>query len=514
MADGKEHVWMTEETRIDDGTCRGGKKERIVIRASCPQHQAILEAAASGDLPRLSCCGNAQEDIHRIRTARCVSGCSALHWAAGYNQVGVIRYLTSHPIEMDVNERVARSKKAAGRTPFHYAARNGCVQAAACLLNMGADGQAMAKHGVTPFQLALFQNQRAFARWLVQQSCKTTFSVGDHVGMAAVDIFQTNDFGCNAAHWLAICPAGPRSGPFGVDLIPTAQWLESLQVQENHRRLATTSHPTNGKSSSASINLFTAFQKQGHSAFHKAAWMGHTALVRYLHERFDLWDDTPDRAGNYVSVLAEMAGHGETADYIRCHCSRSAQESCRVLGIALSDKDNPSIVRQAYLQQARATHPDRQNSGVSLASRTSTSSTPTDAFAAVCRAYHHLTVEQGRGQQYNPMHSVRLFLPPLTKGEQITTDSAGACTPGTNDDCFPTRLLAVLNEYGDAGLDVSNLKKKWKQVWHTDFPVDTGGSLTDWLRHGAADLVDLRIDAKGCYRVHAKSRNHRQQDDE
>jgi Ankyrin repeats (3 copies) len=489
---------MADATRRDDDTCSGGQNERIVIRASCPQQQAILEAAASGDLPRLSGWGNTEQDIHLVRTARCVSGCSVLHWAAGYNQVGVIRYLTNHPIEMDVNERVARSKKAAGRTPFHYAARNGCIQAAACLLNMGADAQAMAKHGVTPFQLALFQNQRAFAQWLVEH-------------MPLVDIFQTNDFGCNAAHWLAICPAGPRSGPFGVDLIPTAQWLESLQEQENHRRLAATRNP-NGEGatvSSATVNLFTATQKQGHSAFHKAAWMGHTALVRYLHERFDLWDDTPDRAGNYVSVLAEMAGHVETADYIRRHCSRSAQESCRVLGIALSDKDHPSIVRQAYLRQARATHPDRQSSVDPLASRTSTSSTPTDAFAAVCRAYHHLTVEQGRGQQHNPMHSVRLFLLPfesLSDGEQITTDAGEAFAPGTNDDCFPTRLLAVLNEYGDAGLSVSNLKKKWKQVWHTDFPVDTGGSLTEWLRHGAADLVDLRIDAKGCYRVHAKSK--------
>lgn len=36
-----------------------------------------------------------------------------------------------------------------------------------------------------------------------------------------------------------------------------------------------------------------------------------------------------------------------------------------------------------------------------------------------------------------------------------------------NDDSsfFKARLVAVLLEYGDKGIDLSNVKKKWKQVW-------------------------------------------------
>ena len=30
---------------------------------------------------------------------------------------------------------------------------------------------------------------------------------------------------------------------------------------------------------------------------------------------------------------------------------------------------------------------------------------------------------------------------------------------------FKARLIAVLLEYGDKGIDLSNVKKKWKQVW-------------------------------------------------
>ena len=34
-----------------------------------------------------------------------------------------------------------------------------------------------------------------------------------------------------------------------------------------------------------------------------------------------------------------------------------------------------------------------------------------------------------------------------------------------DDSFFKARLVAVLLEYGDKGIDLSNVKKKWKQVW-------------------------------------------------
>jgi hypothetical protein len=34
--------------------------------------------------------------------------------------------------------------------------------------------------------------------------------------------------------------------------------------------------------------------------------------------------------------------------------------------------------------------------------------------------------------------------------------------------CFKARLLAVLLEYGDKGMDLSIIKKKWRQIWGPD----------------------------------------------
>jgi hypothetical protein len=74
-------------------------------------------------------------------------------------------------------------------------------------------------------------------------------------------------------------------------------------------------------------------------------------------------------------------------------------------------------------------------------------------------------------------------------------------------DCFKARLIAVLLEYGDQGLDLSNVQKKWKQVWPTVvFPKPTSGksmSLSAYLLEHAGDCIRLQADAKGCVRVYA-----------
>lgn len=66
---------------------------------------------------------------------RLVVGCAPLHWAAGSNQLEVIRYLVE---ERSVHVDVAATKKARGRTSLHYAARNGCLEAAKLLVRLGA----------------------------------------------------------------------------------------------------------------------------------------------------------------------------------------------------------------------------------------------------------------------------------------------------------------------------------------------------------------------------------------
>ena len=63
---------------------------------------------------------------------------------------------------------VPASKKSSGRTALHYAARNGCFESSVWLVEVAnANINALAKHGVTPFQLAVWQNQLRICRWMV-----------------------------------------------------------------------------------------------------------------------------------------------------------------------------------------------------------------------------------------------------------------------------------------------------------------------------------------------------------
>jgi ankyrin repeat protein len=53
---------------------------------------------------------------------------------------------------------------------LHYAARNGNIQAAQLLVELGADVDVRAKHGVSPFQLAVWQKHLDICRWLVRDA--------------------------------------------------------------------------------------------------------------------------------------------------------------------------------------------------------------------------------------------------------------------------------------------------------------------------------------------------------
>ena len=92
------------------------------------------------------------------------SGCTSLHWAAGSGQMEVILYLVRDRL---VSVDIRATKKARGRTPLHYACRNGCLEAAKLLVELGADVDARAKHDTSPLQLAFWQNHVDVCRWLV-----------------------------------------------------------------------------------------------------------------------------------------------------------------------------------------------------------------------------------------------------------------------------------------------------------------------------------------------------------
>lgn len=272
-----------------------------------------------------------------------------------------------------------------------------------------------------------------------------------------VDPTQSNEFGCGAAHWLGISPLG-RAEDGG--LVPLAIWLRARGVD------------------------FSLPQRQGHTALHKAAWGGHLPLLSHLRTVHGLLD-APDNAGNYAADLADMAAtprHARAALYLRASCGEEEVASRALLGVSAAASRGE--IRAAYLEKARRTHPDKNGEG----------------FRAVRRAYEHLALEDGVGKQKNPTHCEKLML--LATGGR----------PG-QEGLFKARLLAVVMEYGDAGLALSNVKKKWAQVWpNAPFPPThgthhkKGKSLAQYIIQNAGDVVDIKmVGDKGESRLVPKS---------
>jgi hypothetical protein len=403
------------------------------IRASSFDSQRLLQAAADGDISILT-----EATPEQISRARCNSGCTCLHWAAGSNQLQALTYLIQEK-RLDVN--IEATKKAKGRTPLHYCCRNGHMDCAKRLVELGAEIDARAKHSVSPFQLAVWQCHLDVAKWLVREG---------------VDPAQVNEFECGAVHWIGLCPLATPSER----IIEFARWL-AIQPGVSFRHK----------------------QRQGHSPLHKSAWGGHLDLIQYLKEEHGMMDDTKDLAGNYAADLADMANtdrHREIATYLRRECSLDRARSCSILGVDLLASQEE--IRKAFLQKAKVLHPDR-----------ATTKEPNGEFSDLQRAYDHLIKEDGMGKQMNPAHSLKLML------EATSTDSGeGNC----GEDCFKARLIAVLLEYGDKGLEVGNIKKKWKQVWpDTPFPEEPPkikggqqkrkGAVLEYIMKHAADSVAI-----------------------
>lgn len=225
----------------------------------------------------------------------------------------------------------------------------------------------------------------------------------------------------------------------------------------------------------------------------KAAWGGHVELIRYLRDEHGLLDDIQDDAGNYAADLADMANterHTKVALFLRQKCNSCRAQSLAVLGLPVNS--TMQDIRRAYLTKARQVHPDRQGHNEE-----------TEHFDRIRKAYEHLTKEGGNGKQSNPAHSLNLMLE-LSKSS-VNDETQTVAADDDDNDFFKARLLAVLLEYGDKGLDLSNVKKKWNQLWpDVPFPDDTQvsgqkkkGGLLEFIRQRAHGVVDIEFPQNG-----------------
>ena len=67
------------------------------------------------------------------------------------------------------------------------------------------------------------------------------------------------------------------------------------------------------------------------------------------------------------------------------------------------------------------------------------------------------------------------------------SSASAQAVPSDDNDLFKARLIAVLLEYGDKGLNLSNIPKKWDQVW----PLIPFDSLFDGEKRKSGDLLKM-----------------------
>jgi hypothetical protein len=154
---------------------------------------------------------------------------------------------------------------------------------------------------------------------------------------------------------------------------------------------------------------------------------------------------------------------------------------------------NQEELRKIYLSLAKEVHPDRVTDDGSR-------------FQELKRAYEHLTSGGVATTQRNPTHSVALLLE-MTRTRSCENEEqaiktiekdASSCVNRCDEmNILKTRLISVLLEYGNKGLDLSNLIKKWNQVWpNNPFPLEEKqrrkGQLLRFLQDNAGDVFTVR----------------------
>ena len=333
----------------------------------------------------------------------------------------------------------------------------------------------MASGGVSPLQLAVWQNRLDVVKYLVTIN-------GVHV------VHERNGYDCGLAHWIGLIPkkrwrgdhrvnnSNDNSNDFHIDdvdndgsgVLPLAQYLHSLGISY-------TSNVSNCNT-------------QGHTPAHKAAWGGNLALLQYYHTVHGVYDTAQDVAGNYCADIARMRKNINCVAWLQECANGKRAESYAVLGLD-GNTATEDDVRRRFIELAKVSHPDsrggrRRRGGEEHHQQHPQDEENDDAhdddiqreemtendeeFVKLRAAYEHLTKEGGVGNQRNPKYDeVKL----LEDGRRITNnndnnnddllilsssddgiDDDNSNSDGViddDDDLFMARLIAVISDYDE-----------------------------------------------------------------
>ena len=244
------------------GLWEEAERERREALGTVPR---ACEAARRGDVAGLRALLAGPEGDTAL-AARDRHEASALHWAAGGGHLAVCELLVGE-LGWDPGQKQGKF----GRSPMHWACRNGRLTAARYLAACGADPDARTgADGTTPLHLAVWQGQRQVVAWLLDE--------------CGCDLHALNAFGCNASQWAA------QSGDVGMCRFLQRRGLDLGVLNRN-----------------------------GHSAVHKAAVKGRAEVCRWLLGSAGLGAAhlAADADGNTPARMAALEGHPALAAWLQ-----------------------------------------------------------------------------------------------------------------------------------------------------------------------------------------------------
>lgn len=212
------------------------------------------------------------------------NGSTAESWAAGGGYTKCLTYILqlkkqylsneNHVQRLGDHVHMKKMRRRDGKTPLHYAARNGHIECMKILLDESCvDIDEKSGDGTTPLHMACYGGKFKSIQFLVKNGANANL---------------TNTWGCNSSHWIA------------------------MSINLDHEEVI---NACNFLYNECDIP-FDIIQKQGHSCLHKAAQRKNIHIIQWMAKTLEIKEKQAigkqDDGGNRPSDILESVGGDPT----------------------------------------------------------------------------------------------------------------------------------------------------------------------------------------------------------